>query len=178
MQESTLVLFSGVLAMHKKRSAKHNERDESEARRGRRTEKDTPPQPWARHLTPIGLGLGVGVVALGIALYVGLSGHDSSLSVAKDTRNATTPIARTPVTAWPAATQPAITGFPLAPMGPQSPINNVDPVSGEPITPRSPTITYKGHVVAFCCRNSKGYNGGWERMSETEKDAFIRRWIK
>ena len=179
--------------MDKKRFEKHEQRGDDKAGANRPKDGTAPRRSWTRRFTPFAIGLAVGAVALGTALFMGLSGRDSSLSVAKDTGNATTPIATipvvatpmtatpvpsTPVTAWPAATQPAITGLPPAPTGPQSPINNVDPVTNEPITARSPTIVYKGQVIAFCCRNSKGLNGGWERMSEAEKDAFIKRWVK
>lgn len=179
--------------MNKKRSEKPEQRGDDQAGANRPRDGTAPQCSSTRRFTPIAIGLAVVAVALGTALFMGLSGRDNNSSVAKDTGNATTPIATTPVvvppvtatplpstpaTAWPGATQPAVTGLPPAPTGPQSPINNVDPVTNEPITARSPTIVYKGHVVAFCCRNSKGLNGGWERMSEAEKDAFVKRWIK
>ncbi|MFQ5807570.1 MAG: hypothetical protein ACE5I3_14075 [Phycisphaerae bacterium] len=57
------------------------------------------------------------------------------------------------------------------------PINTVDPMTGKPIGDNSPTTVYKGYVVAFCCKNSSAYKGGWARMSEVEKDAFVRRFV-
>ena len=57
-------------------------------------------------------------------------------------------------------------------------INDVDPITSEPIERDSPTTYYKGRIVAFCCENSPSANGGWERMSETEKDAFVARFVK
>ncbi|NQT20942.1 MAG: hypothetical protein HQ592_14640 [Planctomycetes bacterium] len=56
------------------------------------------------------------------------------------------------------------------------PINDVDPVTGKPITPTSPTLVYKEHVIGFCCEDSTGYRGGWARMSEAKKDAFVSRY--
>jgi hypothetical protein len=57
-------------------------------------------------------------------------------------------------------------------------LNDVDPVTGKPITASSPTLTHKGYVIGFCCANSEGYKGGWNRMSEAQKDAFVRRYVK
>ena len=184
--------------MNKKRLQKREHRGDDKAGENRPRDGTAPQRSWKHRFIPIAIGLAVGAVALGTALFMGLSGRDSSLSVAKDTGNAATPIAAppvaipavvaspvtatpvpsTPATAWPVTTQPAVTGLPPAPAGPQPPINNVDPVTNEPITARSPTIVYKGQVIAFCCQNSKGLNGGWDRMSEAEKDAFVKRWLK
>ncbi len=58
------------------------------------------------------------------------------------------------------------------------PINDVDPMTGELIRPDSPATVYKGHVIAFCCDKSPAANGGWERMSEAEKDAFVARFVE
>ncbi|MCH7604166.1 MAG: hypothetical protein IIB54_15520 [Planctomycetes bacterium] len=59
-----------------------------------------------------------------------------------------------------------------------TPINNVDPMTGKPIGPDQPTTFYKGYTIGFCCTKSEAYNGGWARMSEAEKDAFIARFVK
>jgi hypothetical protein len=59
-----------------------------------------------------------------------------------------------------------------------SPVNKVDPLTGKSITATSPTTTYKGYIVAFCCAKSLSYNGGWNRMSESEKDAFVLSCLK
>jgi hypothetical protein len=55
-----------------------------------------------------------------------------------------------------------------------NPINDVDPVSGKPVRAGSPTTIYKGYVIGFCCQESPPR---WERMSESDKDAFVRRFI-
>ena len=36
----------------------------------------------------------------------------------------------------------------------------------------------KGHTIGFCCAKSSGYTGGWDRMSEVPKDAFVTRFVK
>jgi hypothetical protein len=58
-----------------------------------------------------------------------------------------------------------------------APINDVDPTSGKPVGVGSPTTIYKGYVIGFCCEESRS-SGGWERKSEFDKDAFVRRFIK
>ena len=35
-----------------------------------------------------------------------------------------------------------------------------------------------GYVIGFCCANSSAYKGGWSRMSEADKDAFVRQCLK
>lgn len=190
--------------MNEKKFEKREQRGDDKA--GANRPKDlVVPRSLAQRFMPVVIGIAVG--ALGTAFFVGLSGRDSSLPVAKDARNVSTPVATTPMvappvaatpvaatpegvtpamvtpatvtpaTAWPGTTQPAVTEMQPAPAGPP-PINNVDPMSGEPITPKSPTVIYKGQVVAFCCRNSKAFNGGWQNMSEADKDAFVGRWVK
>lgn len=69
-------------------------------------------------------------------------------------------------------------GMSLAPSDSTAPINNVDPMTNKPIGPKSPTVLYKGHTIAFCCANSSGYRGGWDRMSEAQKDAVVARFVK
>lgn len=58
------------------------------------------------------------------------------------------------------------------------PVNRVDPLMGKSINATSPTTTYKGYIVAFCCTKSRAYNGGWNNMSESEKDAFVLKCLK
>jgi hypothetical protein len=53
------------------------------------------------------------------------------------------------------------------------PINNVDPTSGKPIV-AGLTSTYKGHTIGHCCAESQGQ---WEALSESQKDAAIRRFL-
>ena len=76
--------------------------------------------------------------------------------------------------------QPAPVATPPPPPAPgtKTPINDTDPVTRKPLTPTSPTLNYKGYVIGFCCADSAGYKGEWERMSENEKDAFVRRYLK
>lgn len=54
----------------------------------------------------------------------------------------------------------------------------MDRFTGNPIIESSPTVTYKGYVIAFCCRKSKGYRGGWDRLTEAEKDTYVRGFLK
>ena len=119
----------------------------------------------ARNLTPIKIGAGVGVVAIGVAVVWSLARSSGGGSTfAPDS----------------APVRPAAlaSSLPPAPPGAKVPVNDVDPLTGKPITPTSPTTVYKGYVVAFCCNNSAGYKGGWARLSEPEKDAFIRRCLE
>jgi len=73
---------------------------------------------------------------------------------------------------------PVMAGLP--PPGPSTrvPVNQVDRFTGKLITASSPTIPYKGCVVAFCCPHSTGYRGGWDRLSEAEKDTYVREFFK
>jgi hypothetical protein len=84
-----------------------------------------------------------------------------------------------PVLTAPAATQAPSPG--RAPVGPGGvklvPVNNVDPATGDPVVYGSPVTMYKGHVIGFCCENSPAFRGGWDAMSEVDKDAFLLRWV-
>lgn len=161
--------------MHRKRHPKHEDRD-SGKKPNQRKDGDPPRQPWSKVLTPVRMGMALGVVVLGVALYVGLTGRSSNLPASTSSGN--TRNAGTAGTASPEVTQLSMSSLPPAPPGTKSPINDTDPVSGKPITATSPTIAYEGYVVAFCCKDSAGYKGGWDRMTETDKDAFVRRWLK
>jgi hypothetical protein len=90
--------------------------------------------------------------------------------------------AANPVPAPTASSAPAIasatTGLPPPAPGTKVPVNDVDPVTGKPLTPSSPTLAYKGYAIGFCCAQSAGYTGAWERMSEKDKDAFVRKYLK
>ncbi len=57
------------------------------------------------------------------------------------------------------------------------PINDVDPVTGKKVDFGAPTERYKGYTIGFCCPLSRT-EGGWERLSEKDKDAFIGRFVK
>ncbi len=131
----------------KARSPGKGDREGRAARRRRSRGALRQRSPWRRHLTPIKIGISLGVVALGIALLLGPMLRDGG----------------GPIPALPVTTVP---------------INDVDPVTGKPIEPSSPTLVYKGLTIAFCCEKSSGYKGGWVRMSEAEKDAFVRRCLK
>ncbi|UCG32116.1 MAG: redoxin domain-containing protein [Phycisphaerales bacterium] len=67
---------------------------------------------------------------------------------------------------------------PAQPAAVAVPINTVDPVTGKPIGPNSPTTLYKGHFIAFCCDKSPAARGGWDGMSEVDKDAFVARFVQ
>lgn len=63
--------------------------------------------------------------------------------------------------------------------GTRTPINAVDLFTTKPTGYASPTKSYKGYTVAFCCANSGGYNGGgWDGLTEAEKDTFVRHFVK
>lgn len=102
---------------------------------------------WRRHLTPLKMGLGLGIIAVGIALLFG------------------------PMSLIGGELKPA-------PPGTKVPINDYDPVTGNVLEPSYPIIYYKGYGIAFCCKNSSGYNGSWAQMSEAKKDAFVRTCLK
>ena len=162
--------------MSKKHSAKgkHKKQKGAAPRYDQPAETAPPRISWTRHLTPIKLGLGLGVVAVGAALIWGsLRQEAGNSTLPRDDGSTTLPSTVAPTTA-----KPVVVGLPPAPLGTKTPINNVDPVTGQPIKPTSPTTVYKGYVIAFCCTNSSGYKGDWARMSETEKDAFVRRYLE
>ncbi len=73
---------------------------------------------------------------------------------------------------------PAATGLPPSAPGTNTAINDIDPVTGHPITAGSPTLVYKGIVIGLCSSKCAGYTGGWDRMSEAEKDAFVGKYLK
>ena len=134
------------------KSSADRRREESGAKRRRQGS-------WRHHLTPIRIGVGIGVVVLGLALLLGptLRGREeTTLSGIQGGREVT----------------PGL----LA--AAEVPINDVDPVTGKPIEPSSPTLTYKGHTIAFCCASSSGYKGGWAQMTEAAKDAFVSRYLQ
>lgn len=161
-------------------SKKHSTKGKNKKQKGAAPRSDQPAEAapqrisWRRHLTPIKLGLGLGVVAIGAVLIWGSLRRDGDSSTLPRDDGSTTLTS----TVGPATAKPAVVGLPPAPPGTKTPINSVDPLTGKPITPSSPTTVYKGYVIAFCCAKSSGYNGGWARMGETEKDAFVRRCLE
>ena len=162
--------------MSRKHSAKGENKKQKDAAPRYHQPAETAPQRISRtrRLTPIKLGLGLGVVAVGAALIWGSLRHDGGNSTLPRDDGSMTP----PSTAERATTKPTVVGLPPAPSGTKAPINEFDPVTDKPITPASPTLVYKGYVVAFCCASSSGYTGAWARMSEAEKDAFVRRCLE
>ncbi|MCC6285666.1 MAG: hypothetical protein IT439_10290 [Phycisphaerales bacterium] len=50
------------------------------------------------------------------------------------------------------------------------PENELCPVGKEPIDPKTPTVTYKGHEIGFCC---PGCDDDFLAWPDKEKDAFI-----
>jgi hypothetical protein len=63
------------------------------------------------------------------------------------------------------------------PVGAQTsgtPINDVDPMSGKPIVPGI-TSQYKGYTIGHCCNVSRGE---WLALSDSQKDASLRRFLR
>jgi len=151
-------------------SRKHSAKDRSKKQKGAapRSNRRAKTAPrwisWTRHLTPVKLGLGLGVVAIGVALIWGSLRPDGGTTLLS--------------TVGSAAAKPVVVGLPPAPPGTKAPINSADPLTSKSISPSSPTTVYKGYVIAFCCEKSSGHNGAWASMSESEKDAFVRRCLK
>jgi len=133
-----------------------------------------------RRLNPLAIGIGLGVVLLGGTAVVTLLDKDQQHSKAAALPAGgipTTPASAAPA-ANPALAQP-LAAFVLPPASPGTkvPINDIDDFSGKKVGPSSPTIEYKGYVIAFCCADSAGWKGGWERLSESEKDALVRKHL-
>lgn len=120
-----------------------------------------------RRLLPIKVGIGLGVVVLGGALLFGpaFRVRDSAGS---------------PGTSLGASlfggSDPTYVSD-LPPPGPNTrvPINDTDPFSGKPHPSTGPTATHKGYVIGFCCGES--YKP-WGRLSERERDALVRRFLR
>jgi hypothetical protein len=136
----------------------------------------------ARIFTPVKIGICLGVVLLGATALVTLLNQEPPAgaqitapraaaipadSMAKAFGVSTTPAVPQPI---PASNPPAAPGTKMA-------INSTDPFTGKVITPKSPTVDYKGYTIAFCCEQSSGWKGGWERLSEAEKDAILRKYL-
>jgi hypothetical protein len=52
-------------------------------------------------------------------------------------------------------------------------VNDVCPMSGQPIDPNAPTVEYAGKTVGFCCG---GCVSPWDKMTKAEKDAFLAKY--
>ena len=156
--------------MSKKNKAK-NRRREGGAWRPHVPASVVPHAPQTRRLTPIKVGIGLGVVLLGAAALLSpwLRTRDSGALPGAPV-GTTQPGNR--------AVTPALSSLPPPAPGTRVPLNDVDPLTGKAITANSPTTNYKGYVIGFCCDQSGGYRGDWARMSESQKDAFVRRYLK
>jgi len=137
----------------------------------RQTEAAAKHGPRPRLLTPLKIGIGLGIIVLGGAALLRPAFRGRDGAARPGTAGGTTQPTSGVVT-------PVVASLPPPAPGTRVPLNDVDPVTGKPITPSSPTITYKGYVIAFCCADSEGYKGAWARMSESQKDAFVRRYLK
>jgi len=151
---------------------KHRMRDAGGRDRCERKHRDFParaqPQRTARHLVTAAVVAIAGLIAVSaIVLTLQVPDQQSGASAAK--RSTLPPLL---------FDSPVMAGLP--PPGPSTrvPVNQVDRFTGKPITASSPTIPYKGYVVAFCCPHSTGYRGGWDRLSEAEKDTYVRGFLK
>lgn len=124
-----------------------------------------------RRFTPIKVGIGLGIVMLGGALLLGpaLRGRDNG-ALSGRAAGTTQPVA--------ASAMPVVASLPPPAPGTRVPLNDVDPVTGKSLTASSPTLNYKGYVIGFCCEKSSGYKGDWARMSDNDKDAFVRKYLK
>jgi hypothetical protein len=145
--------------------------------RERRQHKTSGQAARARRLTPVKIGIGLGVVLLGGTALVTVldTGHPAGALIAAPAASAP---AEPAAAALAPSAAPAIAGGLPPPLpGTKVPINDVDLFSGKVVTSKSPTLNYKGYIIGFCCDKSPGWRGGWERMSESEKDAFVRKYI-
>lgn len=114
------------------------------------------------------MGIIIGVAAIsGAAIWSTLRDSRTSMTTALSTGALTT-----------SASLPVQQSLPPPSPDARAPLNDVDPVTGNPITSSSPTLMYKGYVIGFCCAGSEGYKGAWNWMSEAQKDAFVRRYLK
>lgn len=133
----------------------------------------------ARRFTPVRVGIALGVVLLGGTALVSLSdkGRPADAGIAVPAVPAAIPRGLT-TSATPAPAQPPIADNPPSPPpGTRMAINATDPFTGKVISASSPTLDYKGYVIGFCCSGSEGWKGGWDRMSEADKDAFVRQCL-
>lgn len=54
-------------------------------------------------------------------------------------------------------------------------VNDRCPIEGEEVDPVSPTRTWKGRTIGFCC---PGCETKWDAKPEAEKDAFLAKYVK
>lgn len=134
--------------MKNKNGAKSGRKKRSTRRRG-------------HFLSPLKIGIGLGVIAIGVALYFSPMFGDSSGPVNAEKPSGVSTLLTSP-------------GLPEN----KPPINKIDPVTGNAIEAFSPSLFYKGYKIAFCCDQSSGYTGGWDKLSEAKKDAFVQQCLK
>ena len=149
--------------MSKKGSAPRKRKRGTAQRKGQHARGSRAPRVAKRQLAPIAVAVAVGVGVVAVVVVWTMIGSGGSET---DLPNLTGYGAAGPADCPPA--RPPSTG---------PPINDVDPATGKPVTTSSPTLVYKGHVIGFCCGSSGGYRGGWARMSEAKKDAFVSRYL-
>jgi hypothetical protein len=74
--------------------------------------------------------------------------------------------------------EPPTRGLAPPAAGTRKPVNSMDLFTGKPVGFGAPSTEYKGYSIGFCCNQSVGYNGSWERLSEAEKDTYVRHFLK
>lgn len=58
---------------------------------------------------------------------------------------------------------------------PAKPVNDLCPIRGEEVDVETPTRTWRGHVVGFCC---PGCDTKWDAKTDSEKDEFLAKYVK
>jgi hypothetical protein len=158
---------------------KKRERRAREAGRGG-VFRDEPPRPPRRSIAGRAVAVVIGVLAVGLIL-VALD------VIPRWPGKSAGPLPRVaPATAGPAdggsgsgsrSTGPArVATEPLSWANTSSgePINRIAPTSGKPISP-GVVSSYKGYTVGHCCETSRRE---WEALSESQKDADVRRFLQ
>ncbi len=144
---------------------KRNKHDQGgRTRADQRTRDRADQQSGHRPVVPIAIGLAITILAITAAVIWNSVGRDrAGQSEAPAGADLGTVV--------------AAGSLPPAPADMSRPINKVDPLTGKPIELNSPTTVYKGYIIGFCCTSSSAYKEGWSRMSEAEKDAFVRQCL-
>lgn len=58
---------------------------------------------------------------------------------------------------------------------PAKPVNDRCPIKGEEVDLETPTRTWRGHLIGFCC---PGCDTKWDGKPDSEKDAFLAKYVK
>lgn len=58
---------------------------------------------------------------------------------------------------------------------PAKPVNDRCPIQGEEVDPETPALTWRGHLIGFCC---PGCDTKWDAKPDSEKDAFLAKYVK